>query len=153
MQEIAAVAGLSHIFPQDRYPFPRDAIVADWVAEIADPEIDDFVVARPGRIEAFAALRRAELLHFGTALDTWGSGLAGKIHGELIVLLAAAGHQSAWLRVFERNHRARRFYEKMGWHPTPDVSYGEYPPYPPLIHYEISLVSSRSPSPSARPRP
>jgi GNAT superfamily N-acetyltransferase len=143
MQEIAAVAGLSHIFPQDEYPFPRDAIAADWVAEIANPEIDVFVVARRGRIEGFAALRRDELLHFGTALDTWGSGLAGEMHAELVSRWAAAGHESAWLRVFDENRRARRFYEKMGWRPTSGVSYGEYPPFPPLTHYVTSI----------RPRP
>jgi GNAT superfamily N-acetyltransferase len=139
MQEIAAVAGLSHIFAQDEYPFPRDEIAADWVAEIADPEIDAFVVARRGRIEGFAALRRDELLHFGTALDTWGSGLAGEMHAELVSLWAAAGHESAWLRVFDENRRARRFYEKMGWRPTAGVSYGEYPPFPPLTHYATSI--------------
>jgi GNAT superfamily N-acetyltransferase len=143
MQEIAAVAGLSHIFPQDEYPFPRDEIAADWVAEIADPEIDVFVVAGRERIEGFAALRREELLHFGTALDTWGSGLAGQMHAELVARWAAAGYESAWLRVFDENRRARRFYEKMGWHPTSGVSYGEYPPFPPLTHYETSI----------RPRP
>jgi hypothetical protein len=44
--------------------------------------------------------------------------------------------------VFDRNHRARRFYEKMGWRATSRVSYGEYPPFPPLLHYEISLPSA-----------
>jgi RimJ/RimL family protein N-acetyltransferase len=154
MQEIAAVAGLAHIFPQDEYPFPRDEIAADWVAEIGWPDVDVFVVSRrAGLIEGFAALRDDELLHFGTALDTWGSGLAQEVHAELIARWVAAGHESAWLRVFDRNQRARRFYERLGWRPTAQVSFGEYPPYPPLVHYEISLVSSRSPSPSARPRP
>lgn len=149
MQETAAVAGLGHIFPQDEYPFPRDAIAADWIAEIAQPDIDTFVVPRDDRIVGFAALRADELLHFGTALDTWGSGLAASMNDELIVRLSEAGHSSAWLRVFDRNHRARRFYEKMGWHPTAETSFGEYPPYPPLVHYTISLP----PPPSARPRP
>jgi GNAT superfamily N-acetyltransferase len=139
MQEVAAVAGLGHIFPQDEYPFPREAIAADWVAEIADPGVEVFVSSPRGRIEAFAALRGDELFHFGTALDTWGSGLAAEIHAELIARLVAAGHASAWLRVFDENRRARRFYEKMGWRPTAGRSRGEYPPYPPLVHYAISL--------------
>jgi len=146
MQEIAAVAGLAHIFPQQEYPFPRDAIAADWVEEIGRPGIDVFVAPRGERIVAFAALQTDELLHFGTALDTWGSGLAGSLNDELLMRLAVAGHRSAWLRVIEQNHRARRFYEKMGWHRTAQTSLGDYPPYPPLVHYEISL-------PSASPRP
>jgi RimJ/RimL family protein N-acetyltransferase len=148
VQEIAAIAGLAHIFPQDEYPFPREAIKRDWVAEIGRPGVDVFVVSRrPGRIEGFAALRTDELLHFGTALDTWGSGLAGEVHAELVSLWTAAGHTSAWLRVFDENHRARRFYEKMGWRPTSATSRGEYPPYPPLTHYEIRLPAGASPRP------
>jgi GNAT superfamily N-acetyltransferase len=139
MQEIAAVAGLGHIFPQDQYPFPAQAIATDWIEEIGRPDIDAFVAARAGRIDGFAALRADELLHFGTALDTWGTGLAAALNNELLARLTESGHPSAWLRVFDDNHRARRFYEKMGWHATAATSHGEYPPYPPLTHYEISL--------------
>jgi len=139
MQEVAAVAGLSHLFPQDEYPFPREAIAADWVSEIGRPDVDVFVHSRGDRILAFAALRADELLHFGTALDTWGSGLAASVNDELLAKLTAAGHGSAWLRVFEENPRARRFYEKMGWRRTPQVSYGDYPPFPLLVHYAIDL--------------
>lgn len=139
MQEIAAVAALSHIFPQDEYPFPRAAVEAGWVAEIGRPDVDVFVVSERGRIKGFAAVRADELLHFGTAIDTWGSGLAARMNDEVLSRLAAAGHASAWLRVFEQNHRARRFYEKVGWRPTSRTSRGNYPPYPPLVHYEIEL--------------
>jgi GNAT superfamily N-acetyltransferase len=147
MQEIASVAALSHIFPQDRYPFPRAALTADWAAQIADPGIAVLVVSRGGRIEAFAALRDDELFHFGTALATWGSGLAARVHDELIGRWTAGGHASVWLRVFEQNHRARRFYEKMGWAATPEISRGDYPPFPPLRHYRLALP------PTSRPRP
>jgi len=141
MQEVAAVASLSHLFPQDEYPFPRAAIAADWVSEIGRPDVDVLVHSRGGRVLAFAALRDDELLHFGTALDTWGSGLAAALNDELLAKLTEAGHASAWLRVFEQNPRARRFYEKMGWRLTSQTSYGEYPPFPLLVHYAIDLPS------------
>jgi GNAT superfamily N-acetyltransferase len=143
MQETGAVAALAHIFPPDEYPFPRAAIAAGWAAEIADPGVDVFVASPRGRIEVFAALRGNELLHFGTALDTWGSGLAGEAHAELIARLVASGHTAAWLRVHERNRRGRRFYETMGWRPSSRVSRDGYPPYPALVHYEISLPPGR----------
>jgi GNAT superfamily N-acetyltransferase len=139
VQEAGAVAGLANIFPQDEYPFPRDAIAAEWLAEITSSRVEVFVVSGRGRIEGFAALRADELLHFGTALGTWGSGLAARVHAELVSLWAAAGLSSAWLRVFDDNHRARRFYEKMGWRPTSVTSRGNYPPYPRLIRYETSV--------------
>ena len=68
MQETAAVADLSHIFPQDEFPFPRADTARAWTAEIESAEVDVFVAApEPGRVEGFAALRADELLHFGTA--------------------------------------------------------------------------------------
>jgi putative acetyltransferase len=36
LQQEGGVLGLSHIFPQDRYPFPEE-IVRRWHAEIDDP--------------------------------------------------------------------------------------------------------------------
>ncbi len=80
-----------------------------------------------------------ELLHFGTAVSTWGTGLAAAVHSELIERLARSGRPTAWLRVFEQNHRARRFYEKMGWAPTQRLTRSTFAPYPVLIDYETML--------------
>ena len=76
IQEPASVAGLPDVFPHERYPFPRDEIAARWQDEVADPDIECFVVEEDGRVAGFAALQGGEVLHFGTALDMWGSGLA-----------------------------------------------------------------------------
>jgi RimJ/RimL family protein N-acetyltransferase len=89
-----------------------------WIAEIADPDIDVYVVEHTGIISGFAAPRGNELLHFGTAVDTWGTGLAVAVHDEILVHLAAAGHRLVRLRVFEENHRAISFYRKLGWRAT-----------------------------------
>jgi putative acetyltransferase len=43
------------------------------------------------------------------------------------------------LRVFEDNHQARRFYEKLGWRRTDRLSRTSFPPYPVLIEYEFDL--------------
>jgi RimJ/RimL family protein N-acetyltransferase len=123
MQEPAAVAGLGHIFPQDTHPFPRDAVLQRWRAELADPEVDVSVAvtrtadgAGDGRIIGFAATRGNELLHFGTALDTWGTGVATELHDAVLAGLRAHHPDAAEarLRVFEANTRARRFYERLG---------------------------------------
>jgi RimJ/RimL family protein N-acetyltransferase len=91
LQEPAAVAGLSEVFPQVRHPFPREVIAARWREELADPDIECFVIEAAGRVAGFAAVRGSEVLHFGTALDTWGSGLAATAHDELVELLRARG--------------------------------------------------------------
>ena len=140
VQQAGALRALAHIFPQDAFPFPRAAIQARWESEIADPDVDVYVIAPDeGRIEGFAAIRGDELLHFGTAVETWGTGLAMTVHRELVDRLTAAGRTRARLRVFEENRRARRFYEKAGWRCTGRPSRSAFPPYPALVEYEVDL--------------
>ncbi|MCW2738279.1 hypothetical protein [Nocardioides sp.] len=40
VQEPAAVAGLSDVFPQHLHPFPREVIADRWRAELRDPAVD-----------------------------------------------------------------------------------------------------------------
>ena len=140
VQQAGAQVGLAHIFPQDAYPFPRSTVLARWADEVASPDVEVYVVVRHDRrIEGFAAIRDNELLHFGTALHTWGTGLATAVHDELVERLAAGGKSKAWLRVLEQNHRARRFYEKMGWTSTERLTRSAFAPFPILVDYEINL--------------
>jgi predicted cupin superfamily sugar epimerase/ribosomal protein S18 acetylase RimI-like enzyme len=44
-----------------------------------------------------------------------GSGVAGRLLAEAERLVAAGGHERAWLAVATGNGRARRFYERQGW--------------------------------------
>ena len=137
VQEPAAVAGLSDVFPQDRYPFPREEIATRWRAEIADPAIACFVVQHAGQVAGFAAARGDEVLHFGTALDSWGSGLATAAHDELVEKMRADGVVRPRLYVYAGNGRGRRFWEKRGWVPNGDALQGSFPPYAELLAYEL----------------
>src|SRR5260370_36364623 len=129
VQHSGALRALTHIFPQDAYPFPRAAIQSRWATEIANPDVDVYVIEHDdGQIAGFAAIRDNELLHFGTAVETWGTGLAAAAHSRLIDRLAATGAANARLRVFEENRRARRFYEKLGWRRTDRLNPTSLPP-------------------------
>jgi RimJ/RimL family protein N-acetyltransferase len=140
VQRSGSVHALNHIFPQEEYPFPEAQILARWAAEIGDPAVDVYVIEQPaGVIAGFVALRGSELLHFGTAIHMWGTGFASVAHQRVVQLWAATGVASAWLRVFEENRRARRFYEKMGWRCTRRLSRTSFPPYPVLVEYELTL--------------
>jgi RimJ/RimL family protein N-acetyltransferase len=139
IQEPGAIAALAEIFPQDEYPFPRAELRRRWLAEISDSDVQCFVI-RPGEyIAGFAALRGTELLHFGTVMSTWGSGLASAAHDELLAILRRQGETMAWLRVFEANARARRFYVKHRWLTDGERSTSSFPPHPVLLRYERSL--------------
>ena len=144
LQRDGAIAALGHIFPQGEYPFPSAQIRARWAAEMGDPGIDCFAVVLDGRLAGFAATHGDEFLHFGTALATWGSELADLAHDEVVDHVRAHGHRQAWLRVYEENRRAIRFYERRGWRPTDDVGPGGYPPFPMLRRFELDLTGIAS---------
>ncbi|MFY9915807.1 MAG: GNAT family N-acetyltransferase [Nocardioidaceae bacterium] len=140
VQEAGAVAGLSHIFPQDTHPFPREVVRRRWLDEIEDPGVDAYVSIEEGQVNGFAATRDCELLHFGTALDTWGTGLAKQLHDAVLECFAQrlpTDTSHLRLRVFEANLRARRFYEKLGWRLTGERSQTSFPPHPVLVEYHL----------------
>lgn len=140
IQEAGAVAGLAHIFPQDTHPFPRDVVRGRWLAEIEDPDVYAYVSVEDGSVNGFAATRGCELLHFGTALETWGTGLAQQLHDAVLERLAeTAPAETVYvrLRVFEDNLRARRFYEKLGWRLTGERTQTSFPPHPVLVEYRL----------------
>lgn len=140
VQRGGAVLALGEVVPQGVYPFPVEEIRARWVAELADPDIDAYVIVDgDGGVVGFAAIRGSELLHFGTAVETWGTGLAARALAEIVDRLTLAGVTVARLRVFEDNRRARRFYEKHGWAPMSRRSRTSFPPYPVLVEYERRL--------------
>ncbi|GAA2153498.1 hypothetical protein GCM10009844_37970 [Nocardioides koreensis] len=139
VQGEASVVALAHVFPQATHPFPRAAILGRWRAELHDPGVAVYVSTdQDERITGFAARRGDELLHFGTAVGTWGSGLAGVLHDALV---ATYPHEldRIWLRVFDENHRARRFWEKQGWRPNGRTSRSPFAPHPVLAEYELHL--------------
>jgi RimJ/RimL family protein N-acetyltransferase len=139
VQEAASVVALAHVFPQSTHPFPRTAIRERWQAELDDPDIAVYVSTDDaGRLTGFAARRHDELLHFGTALNVWGSGLAGLLHDRLLATYPDEVVR-VWLRVFVDNHRARRFWEKKGWRSTGRTSRTSFPPHPVLEEYELRL--------------
>jgi RimJ/RimL family protein N-acetyltransferase len=137
VQEAGAVAALNGIFPQDEHPFPYDAVLERWTTELDEPTISAYVSTDDaGHLTGFAARRDDELLHFGTAISTWGTGLAAALHDALIETYPDVVDK-IWLRVFAENHRARRFWTKLGWHATGQESRSSYAPYPVLLHYEF----------------
>ncbi|WP_374969244.1 GNAT family N-acetyltransferase [Terrabacter sp. BE26] len=139
VQREGAVAGLGHVFPQETHPFPEQRVRDRWKREIADPDVDCFVIKDAGRVAGFAATRADELLHFGTAVWTWGSGLAGIAHTALLEHMHAKGHRDIFLRVFDENTRATRFYVRRGWVRTDITTRTTFPPHPTLRRYERRL--------------
>lgn len=64
------------VFPQEELPFPRDDVARRWREELAAPGIDCYVVIIADAVVGFAAIRKDEILHFGVAIEHWGTGIA-----------------------------------------------------------------------------
>lgn len=139
VQEPGAVLGLAAVFPQEQHPFPRQAIAERWLREIDLPGTDCFVVVHDGAVAGFAATRGDEFLHFGVAVEHWGTGLAAAAHDEVLHHLRRRGIERARLRVFTGNARGRRFYEKHGWERTGECSRSSFAPCPELLGYARPL--------------
>lgn len=138
-QRRGAVLGLADVFDQTLHPFPLDEIRERWVAELRDRSIAAYVVTgADGAVLGFAARRGDELLRFGTAPETWGSGLATWLHDALLRTYPPEVRRLR-LWVFDGNLRARRLYEKLGWTPTGGQRQTSYPPHPLLLEYAIAL--------------
>jgi RimJ/RimL family protein N-acetyltransferase len=135
-QETGAVVGLAEVFPQEAWPFPRAVIARRWKEEIATPGIDCLVVSLGGDVVGFAAVREDEVLHFGIAIEHWGTGIAQLAHDAVLNRLRTRRVHRVWLRVFTKNTRGRRFYEKLGWIQTGSSSQSTLPPYAELLRYE-----------------
>jgi RimJ/RimL family protein N-acetyltransferase len=140
VQQPAAIIGLGHIFPQDAHPFPRDDVGRRWRTEVADPDSTCWVIDLDGAVQGFAAIRGDELLHFGTALPTWGTGLAGQALAAVEDEWRRRGVYAVRLFVFEGNTRARTFYERRGWVAAGDRTQTSFPPHPVLLGYAKRLA-------------
>jgi RimJ/RimL family protein N-acetyltransferase len=137
VQERGAVLGLADVFPQAEHPFPAGQIRDRWAGELDDPAVAAYVaVDRDARIVGFAARRGDEVLHFGTAPETWGTGLAGWLHDALVATFPPPVVRLR-LWVFQGNRRARRLYERLGWTATGRDAVTSYPPHPRLLEYVL----------------
>lgn len=135
VQEPGAVRGLAEIFPQDAFPFPRNDVGERWRCEIQDPSIGSYVIMLEELVAGFVAIRNDELLHFGIAVEHWGSGLASEAHDAVLNRFVSRGIHEVWLNVFTHNWRARRFYERRGWLSTGERTLSSFPPHPELLRY------------------
>ena len=117
-----------------------------WLQEIDSHDIECLVIEQSSAVVGFAAIRAEEFMHFGIALELWGTGAAQAAHDAILDQMRAKHVRGAWLRVFAANERGRRFYERLGWAPTGERSNSTFPPYPELLRYEIDLAGGERPN-------
>jgi len=131
IQRAASLAGLSHVYPPDEFPYPDDAIRERW----REPTGTVLLAERDGRSLGVAAVGACWLNGFYVVPDAWGTDVARALHDAALAELADCAEIKLW--VLEENRRARRFYEKSGWRPNGTSRVVEYPPNPLDIGYSF----------------
>lgn len=133
IQEEASLAGVAHVYPPERYPFPTEAVRERW-RRFTDA--GGFAVLTG---EGFAAVAEPFLEAIYVRPSSWGSGLAVELHDAAVAELRGRGVVRARLWVLEENARARRFYERLGWRPDGTSRVVEFPPNPIDLGYAREL--------------
>jgi GNAT superfamily N-acetyltransferase len=131
IQEDASLAGLAHIYPPERYPFPREAVLERWRASTQLVFVEDeagFAAVAPPWLDALYVRPAA-----------WGTGVAARLHDRAVEALREAGVRRARLWVLEENRRARRFYERRNWILDGTTRVVEFPPNPLDVGYSLDL--------------
>jgi tRNA dimethylallyltransferase len=139
VQREASLAGLAHVYPPDRYPFPDDAIRARWRAALESDETSVVVAERGGEILGLAAWRDGWLDGLYVVPGAWGNGVAARLHDEALRGIESTGQTRARLWVLEDNARARRFYERRGWRLDGSDRVVPFPPHPLDLGYTKEL--------------
>jgi GNAT superfamily N-acetyltransferase len=100
-----------------------DARAARWRDILRNP--GTIVAVRQDRVVGFGSFGPAradedrgcgEIYGLYVHPDAWGSSAGQALIDEMEAELRAAGHEEAMLWVLAENPRARRFYERNGWH-------------------------------------
>lgn len=60
-----------------------------------------------------------------TIPEVWGKGVSAALMGRALADIKAAGYSVVHVWPFAENHRARRFYEKQGFHPSGQTRMGD----------------------------
>jgi GNAT superfamily N-acetyltransferase len=139
LQEEASLAAFAHVFPPERYPFPRVAVLERWTTTLSDPAASVLVAERNGSVVGLAAVRADWLDGLYVHPDSWGTGVGRILHDESIRLLRHAGCRRCHLWVLEQNRRARHFYERLGWRENGAVREVPFPPNPLDVGYTLDL--------------
>jgi GNAT superfamily N-acetyltransferase len=139
VQELASLAALAHIFPPERYPYPRDAVHARWAEAVVEPKTRALIAVSDDDPVGAACVTEGWLEGFYVVPERWGSGLADELHCAALEAARSFATASCRLWVLEDNMRARRFYERRGWRENGESRVVEFPPNPLDIGYSLDF--------------
>jgi GNAT superfamily N-acetyltransferase len=144
LEREANLAGLGHIFPPERFPFPDDDVLARWALVMDEDRVSVMVAdAEEGDgLVVLAAYDDTTLRHLAVRPDRWGQGLASTAIETALYAMDLRGSTIASLWCLEENRRARRLYEYLGWRATDDRREAPWAPHPIEMRYTRLIIAS-----------
>jgi GNAT superfamily N-acetyltransferase len=139
VQRSAELAALGHVFPPAEHPYPTQAVTQRWRTTLASAEASVLVAETGERAVGLACVASGWLRGLFVVPDAWGSGLADRLHTAAMAIVRLEGNSRCRLWVLEQNHRARRFYSRLGWRPDGRRQPTPFPPYPTEVGYALEL--------------
>jgi putative acetyltransferase len=136
----AAVTGFRHVFPPDLYEFPADAIRADWISALTNPDAETYIAFEHDEAVGVVSLSDGLLQTLYVMPEFWNRGIGSELHDLALDRLREMNVQEARLWTLTENPRARAFYEKRGWSLTGRTRVVPYPPYPIDVEYARSTL-------------
>ena len=139
IQERSSTAAYAHIFPPERYPFPRAGVHARWNATLREPATQTIVAEVDDEPVGFACVRAESLVALYVVPERWGTGVAPALHDRTLEVVRGLGSERCRLWVLEENARGRRFYERRGWREDGRTQVVPFPPNPLEVGYTLDL--------------
>jgi GNAT superfamily N-acetyltransferase len=139
LQERASVAAFPHVFPPERFPFPREAVHERWAEALEDPAATVLVSERDEEPVGVALVRPDWLEGLYVVPEWWGKGVGDELHDRALEIVRDLGSAQIHLWVLEANARARRFYERRGWLENGQTRVVPFPPNPLDIGYTLDF--------------
>jgi GNAT superfamily N-acetyltransferase len=134
----ASLAGFAHVFPPELYDYPADAIRADWVAALADPDAETYLAFEGDLPVGVVSVSDGTMQTLYVLPELWGMGVGSALHDAALERLRALGVREARLWTLVENGRARAFYERRGWRLTGRTRVVPFPPRPIDVEYARS---------------
>jgi ribosomal protein S18 acetylase RimI-like enzyme len=134
----AMVAGFQDVFPPDLYDFPADAVRADWISTLTDPNGETYLAFEDDEAVGVVSVSDGVLQTLYVMPEFWSRGVGSKLHDLALDRLRKTNVQEARLWTLTDNYRARAFYEKRGWSLTGRTRLVPYPPHPIDVEYARS---------------
>jgi GNAT superfamily N-acetyltransferase len=145
LERAANLATLGHVFPPELHPYPYDDVLARWRRTLVEPGVVVEVRPGPDGLAALAAYDARTLRHLAVHPDHWGAGLARQAVERATASMRERGAHRAVLWCLRENHRARGFYEHLGWRATGATRAAEWLPHPEEMEHELDLAPRRIP--------